>query len=331
MGSSSWWVLLEMIDEKALLRTVLLVGLAAISGCTQLEEDNQLTERATCQAEPARVTLAGGEFRMGSEDGYVEERPTRMAVVGAFAIDTLEVSNADFAKFVEETGYITTAEREPDPALHPNIPAESLIPGSAVFVSPLISGQPSWWQFTPGANWRAPEGPGSTLEGRMDHPVVHVSYLDAQAYADWAGGDLPTEAEWEYAARGGLHAARYAWGDEPPHTGAAKANTWQGMFPVENTESDGFVGTAPGGCFAENGYGLFDMTGNVWEWTQGQFDPRSDNSGLIKGGSYLCSDNFCQRFRPAARQPQDRDFSTSHIGFRVVYRPTEDTPEDTDA
>lgn len=309
---------------------IFLLGFLAVSACTQVDDETQLTGHLVCEAEPSRIALPGGEFRMGAEDGYLEERPTRMTEVSAFEIDTLEVTNAAFAEFVEDTGYVTTAEKAPDPALHPNIPEESLIPGSAVFVSPLVSGQRSWWQFTPGANWRAPEGPGSSLEGRMDHPVVHVSYNDAAAYADWADGDLPTEEEWEYAARGGLHGARYAWGDEPPHTGPVKANTWQGMFPVENTETDGFVGTAPGGCFDANGYGLFDMTGNVWEWTQGQYDPRSENSGLIKGGSYLCSDNFCQRFRPAARQPQDRDFSTSHIGFRLVYRPTEDVSDESD-
>lgn len=316
-----------MGNHRAYLVIVSAFGLLGASSCTQTTDIAELPEQMTCAAEPERVALSGGEFRMGADDGYVEEAPARIAEVPAFSIDTLEVSNAAFARFVEETGYVTTAEQAPDPALHPTIPAETLIAGSAVFVSPLESGLRSWWQFTPGANWRAPEGPGSTLEGRMDHPVVHVSYMDAKAYADWVGGDLPTEAEWEYAARGGLHGARYAWGDESPHTGRVKSNTWQGIFPVENTQADGYAGTAPVGCFDANGYGLFDMTGNVWEWTQGQFDPRSGNSGLIKGGSYLCSDNFCQRFRPAARQPQDRDFSTSHIGFRVVYRTAENASD----
>ncbi|MEM7492678.1 MAG: formylglycine-generating enzyme family protein [Pseudomonadota bacterium] len=273
----------------------------------------------SCTPIRERIQLTGGRFQMGSDSGYLEERPLRIAEVSAFAIDATEVTNAQFAAFIEDTGYITTAERTPDPKLHPEIPADQLVAGSAVFVSPLVSGSSQWWQFVAGASWKAPEGPGSTLAGRMDHPVIHISYTDALAYANWTGGRLPSEAEWEFAARGGLETARYEWGDEAPNEGAPKANTWQGAFPLEDTGNDGYQGTAPVGCYAPNGYALYDMTGNVWEWTTALYDMRNPNSGLIKGGSHLCAANFCQRYRPAARQPQERDFSTSHIGFRVVY------------
>ncbi len=274
----------------------------------------------------ATRSIPGGVFAMGADDAYPEEGPVKRVEVAPFEIDAYEVTNARFAAFVEATGYVTVAERGPDPASHPDLRPEDIVPGSAVF-SPPTAANPGafWWRFVEGASWRAPEGPGSGIDGRMDHPVVHVAYEDARAFARWAGGDLPTEAEWEYAARGGLAGARYEWGDAPPEAGPAKANTWQGFFPFEDTGGDGFQGAAPGGCFPPNGYGLYDMTGNVWEWTHGQYDRGDANSGLVKGGSFLCSENFCQRYRPAARQPQERDFSTSHIGFRVVYRPGSDT------
>ncbi|MEM7459484.1 MAG: formylglycine-generating enzyme family protein [Pseudomonadota bacterium] len=275
---------------------------------------------AACTSDTGTAALVGGVFQMGEANAYPEESPVREVRVDAFAIDRTEVSNARFAEFVEATGYVTQAERAPDPALHPDVPPEDLKPGSAVFISPLVSGSPQWWQFVEDANWRQPEGPGSSIETRMDHPVAHVSYQDALAFADWAGGDLPTEAEWEYAARGGLLGERFEWGAEPIGEGAAKANTWQGGFPIENTGKDGYIGTAPSGCYEPNGYGLHDMTGNVWEWTHGQFNPQDGNSGVIRGGSYLCAENFCRRYRPAARHPHERDFSTSHVGFRLVYR-----------
>lgn len=302
--------------------TSLAVGLicAALSGCSEPTRSAELLSAAACTPDRARVLLDGGTFKMGSRDMYPEERPVRSASVTSFAISSTEVTNREFAAFVTETGYLTTAEQTPDPTLHQEIAPDDLVAGSAVFVSPLVSGSRQWWQFVPGANWRAPEGPGSTVTERLDHPVVHVSYADALAYADWAGGDLPTEAEWEFAARAGLDGARFEWGNEPPEQGAAKANTWQGMFPLEDTAADGHAGTAPVGCYPANAFGLYDMTGNVWEWTHGQFNAADPNSGLIKGGSYLCADNFCRRYRPAARHPQERDFSTSHIGFRVVFR-----------
>lgn len=279
-----------------------------------------MAEAGDCAATLNRVALPGGTFSMGSEAGYRDEGPVRDVTVGPFEIETLEVTNRRFAEFVADTGYVTLAERTPDPALHPGIPAEMLVPGSAVFVSPVDSGLRNWWQFVEGASWRQPEGPGSSIETRMDHPVVHIAHADALAFAKWAGGDLPTEAEWEYAARGGLDGARYEWGESAPHEGTPRANTWQGPFPIANTEDDGYARTAPVGCFAPNGYGLYDMTGNVWEWTRDFYAAGNPNSGLLKGGSYLCADNFCRRYRPAARHEQERDFSASHIGFRVIYR-----------
>jgi formylglycine-generating enzyme required for sulfatase activity len=278
-------------------------------------------QAAACTSDSHKVALPGGTFRMGADDGYPEEGPSRKVEVGPFTVDSHEVNNARFAEFVAATGYVTMAEQAPDPALHPDVPAEALSAGSAVFRAPTSSSTSRWWNFVPGASWRAPEGPGSDLDGRMDHPVVHVAYQDALAFARWAGGDLPTEAEWEYAARGGLDGTRYTWGDgPPPDQDPDHANTWHGTFPHHNTRADGHTGTAPVGCFPPNGFGLYDMAGNVWEWTSDRFEPADANSGLIKGGSFLCSKNYCRRYRPAARHPQERDFSTSHLGFRVVYR-----------
>ena len=296
-----------------------LVGASALPQAAQPK-----TESAACMAELNRVSLDGGAFTMGSDTGYRDEAPARSAQVDEFEIESLEVTNRRFAAFVQETGYITVAERQPDPTAHPGIPADMLVPGSAVFVSPIVSGLTTWWQFVEGASWRHPEGPGSTIETRMDHPVVHIAFEDALAFAEWTGGDLPTEAEWEFAARGGLENARYEWGDTPPEQGSPRANTWQGPFPISNTEQDGYFGTAPAGCFGSNGYGLHDMTGNVWEWTKDRYRSGNPNSGLLKGGSYLCADNFCRRYRPSARHEQERDFSASHIGFRVIYRTSED-------
>lgn len=279
----------------------------------------QAAPAALCGAANAPVNLPGGTFTMGAADGYPEEGPVRQVQVTAFAVDSHEVTNARFAEFVDATGYVTVAERRPDPSLHPDVPQDRLVPGSAVFRSPE-SGTNRWWHFVPGAYWRSPEGPGSTIENRMNHPVVHVAHADAAAFAAWAGGRLPTEAEWEYAARGGLDQARYTWGAGPaPHRNPTLANTWQGDFPFTDTGADGHRGSAPVGCFPPNGFGLYDMAGNVWEWTSDWFVAADANSGLIKGGSFLCAENYCRRYRPAARHPQERDFSTSHLGFRVVY------------
>ncbi|WP_205967317.1 formylglycine-generating enzyme family protein [Aquisalinus luteolus] len=268
-------------------------------------------------SEPVSVT--GGTFTMGSDEGYADEGPARQATVSVFRIDRHEVTNRQFAAFVDETGYVTVDERQPDPGDYPGIPAEQLVPGSAVFTPDLVENFGQWWSFVEGANWRHPEGPDSSItDMMMDHPAVHLAYEDAAAYADWAGGRLPTAAEWEYAARGGLEGARYEWGEEAPHEGTPKANTWQGVFPAQNSERDGFAGLAPVGCFPANGYGLYDMTGNVWEWVADSVSA-DGRVGTVKGGSYLCAPNYCRRYRPAARHDQETDFSASHIGFRVVY------------
>lgn len=270
---------------------------------------------------PARgdqVTVPGGTFEMGSDSAYPEERPKRTVIVASFQIDRYEVTNAEFAEFVSATGYVTVAERMPDPAQHPDVDPAKLVPGSAVFVAPKepISAE-GWWRFVPGANWRAPLGPGSSIEGRENFPVTHIAYEDAEAYATWRSRRLPTEAEWERAARGGRSAAPYVWGTELAPDGKWRANIWQGAFPLQDSGADGFVGIAPAGCFEANDYGLYDMIGNVWEWTSDAFSG-DDGFGVIKGGSYLCAENFCARYRASARQSLERDFSAAHVGFRTV-------------
>lgn len=269
-----------------------------------------------CAGQGGAVRVGGGTFTRGAGAIYPEEAPPKAETVNAFRIDATEVTNARFAAFVEATGYVTVAERLPDARLHPELPPEALVPGSARFV--MAGGdREGFWQFTPGASWRAPDGPG----GRPpvpEEPVVHVAYEDAAAFARWAGGRLPTEAEWEYAARGGLEGASYEWGEtKPDDLPERRANTWQGVFPVIDTGADGYRGAAPVGCYPPNDYGLYDMTGNVWEWTA-EADP-ARNLGVIKGGSYLCAENYCKRYRPAARHPQELDFSTSHLGIRIAH------------
>lgn len=301
------------------------------------------------------VTLPGGEFLMGSDRHYPDEGPAHRAAVDAFSVDPHPVTNRDFSEFVEATGYRTVAERPLDPELYPGVPADSLAPGSAVFVmtdGPVdLRDWSNWWQWTPGASWRCPEGPGSDVNGREDHPVVHVCHEDAAAFCEWAGKSLPSEAEWEYAARGGLDAAEFVWGDDDPQESRPLANTWQGRFPYENTELDGWTRTSPVGAFPPNGYGLHDMAGNVWEWTddwyqrrrraaaaptccvplnprggsaQGSLDPSQPQTPVprkvLKGGSYLCSIQYCFRYRPAARQAQTIDTGLSNLGFRCVVR-----------
>lgn len=263
-----------------------------------------------------RIALPGGGFRMGSDASYPEEGPARPQTVGSFSIDPHEVTNRQFAEFVEATGHVTVAERPPT-GLPPGAPSEMRAPGSAVF-RPPAGNERSWWHWQPGAYWRAPEGPGSSVAGREAHPVVHVAYEDALAYAEWRGGDLPTAEEWEYAARGGLEGATYEWGGEQRPGGLHRANTHQGPFPVRDTGEDGHAGTAPVGCYLPNGFGLYDMTGNVWELTR--TPAPGPGAYVIKGGSYLCSNSYCSRGRPAAWQPIERGFGTSHIGFRLVYR-----------
>jgi formylglycine-generating enzyme len=284
--------------------------------------------------EMARVP--GGAFRMGSEEFYPEECPVREVDVEGFWIDVHPVTVAEFRRFVKATGHVTVAEREPARADYPDADPRLLVPGSLVFRpsrGPVdLRDVRNWWAYTPGACWRRPEGPGSDVYTRARHPVVHVAHEDAEAYAAWAGKALPTEAEWERAARGGLDGKRFAWGDDFAVDGRMMANTWQGEFPWQNLRTDGFAGTSPVGAFPPNGYGLLDVTGNVWEWTCDPFDSEPSSCcapaepgadiprRIIKGGSHLCAPNYCLRYRPAARQGEAVDTSTSHIGFRCVVR-----------
>lgn len=301
------------------------------------------------------VHVPAGTFAMGSNDFYPEERPVHPVALDGFWIDEHPVTNAEFRRFVKATGYVTVAERPLDPAEYPDADETLLVPGSVVFTPPpgpvRLDDPLQWWRYAPGANWRHPEGPESSLNGRERHPVVHVAYEDAAQYAAWIGKDLPTEAEWEYAARGGLDRAVFAWGDEVNPGGRWMANTFQGSFPWRNRALDGFVGTSPVKSFPPNGYGLYDVTGNVWEWTSDWFTPRHPDPApspccaprnprvtstaaafvagqpgshiprrVIKGGSHLCAPNYCLRYRPAARQGEAVDTSTCHLGFRCVVR-----------
>jgi formylglycine-generating enzyme required for sulfatase activity len=293
------------------------------------------------------VWIPGGTFAMGSEDHYPEEAPVREVTVDGFWLDEHPVTNLEFTRFVKATGHTTSAELPPDPAAYPDAMPEMLVPGSVVFrksSGPVDLGNHyNWWTWSRDADWRHPDGPGSSLQGRERHPVVQVDHRDAEAYAAWAGKELPTEAEWEFAARGGLAGAEFAWGDEFMPEGKPMANTWQGEFPYENTLLDGYEGTSPVGSFPANGYGLVDMIGNVWEWTTDWYtsthdgrspccagDPRAgsvdpnDPSAIprkvMKGGSHLCAPNYCRRYRPAARMAQAIDTSTSHLGFRCLVR-----------
>jgi formylglycine-generating enzyme len=315
-------------------------------------------------ADPARATapgpapfrsmawIPGGTFRMGSDHHYREEAPARDVTVAGFWMDRHPVTNAQFSRFVEETGYVTVAERPLDPAEYPGALPDMLVPGSVVFRPPAgpvsLRSHYAWWEYVPGASWRHPTGPGSSAVGLATHPVVHVSWEDAEAYAAWAGKALPTEAEWERAARGGLEAKEYAWGDELSPGGRIMANVWQGEFPRRNLLLAGWERTSPVGSFPPNGYGVFDMIGNVWEWTADWWGEggvpraaccacRADEGGrdasldpaqphiriprkVLKGGSYLCAPNYCVRYRPAARIPQQVDTGTGHQGFRCIVR-----------
>ena len=306
---------------------------------------------------PGMVWVPGGTFLMGSDDFYPEERPQHPASVSAFWMDRCPVTNQEFARFVEATGYVTVAERPPRAEDYPGADPAMLVPGSLVFQrtkGPVdLRDWRHWWRWTPGACWRKPKGAGTSIKDLGRHPVVHVAYEDIEAFAHWAGKQIPTEAEWERAARGGLDGAAFTWGDEPEPAGRILANTWQGEFPWQNTLRDRYYGTSPVGTYAANGYDLCDMAGNVWEWTSDWYATRhraeeptqcactpssprgcapeeeSYDPGqpairiprkVLKGGSHLCAPNYCLRYRPAARSPQMIDTGMSHIGFRCIVR-----------
>ena len=301
------------------------------------------------------IRIPGGTFRMGSDRHYPEEAPVHRVTIDSFWIDHTPVTNRDFRKFVNTTGYVTLAEIVPDAKDYPGALTHMLKAGSLVFTPPKHAvdlrdfGQ--WWKFKFGANWRRPYGPRSSTSGLDDHPVVHIAYRDAQAYAQWAGKELPTEAEWEFAARGGLDGAEFAWGDELMPAGRRMAKTWQGLFPHQNLAQDGFERTSPVKAFPPNGYGLYDMIGNVWEWTTDWYSAQHEVSApsgccppenprgakeegsydqcqpqiriprkVLKGGSHLCAPSYCRRYRPAALHAEAIDTSTSHVGFRCIIR-----------
>ena len=319
------------------------------------------TPQPTEESPEGMVWIPGGEFIMGTDekDAYPAEKPAVNVQVSGFWMDTHEVTNAEFQKFVEETGYITIAEQKPDwedlkkqvPPGTPKPDDSVLVPGSMVFTPPPFPVPTQditlWWSWVEGASWKHPEGPESSLEGRENHPVVHIAFADAVAYAEWAGKRLPSELEWEFAARGGVNGKRFAWGDELTPNGTYLANTFQGTFPHENKVSDGFEGTSPVKTFPPNTYGLYDMIGNVWELTSDWYDalklarlageaPKLDagmnpcynpenpyaRERVIKGGSYLCAENYCVNYRPSARQGQAFDSGTSNVGFRLVKDPS---------
>src|SRR6266850_2805385 len=351
------WFLLVAVILGIVLTIVWVLG--AIRNVRRIRDSNRGQSTLEPQGRPQReaqlgktwtngmVWIPAGTFQMGSANGQPDERPVHEVSLDGFWIDQTEVTNEQFEKFVKATGYLTVAEQQPDPKQFPDAPPEKLVPGSVVFRPPdgevSLENHYVWWEYVPGANWRHPEGPGSTLIGREKHPVAHVCWFDAVKYAEWIGKRLPTEAEWEYASRGRLAGKPYVWGDEQVPQNQWKANIWQGRFPHDNSAEDGFRGTAPVGSFPPNGYGLYDMAGNVWEWCQDwylpnyyspisvknpqgpdtSFDP--NEPGIAKrvqrGGSYLCSDVYCSGYRPSARMKASPDTGLSHTGFRCVRSP----------
>lgn len=323
---------------------------------TAKTKPNQTNTQPSDPPAPNMVWIKGGPFTMGSNEHYPEEAPTHRVSVTGYWIDKTPVTNRDFQRFIDATGYITVAERTPDPKLYPGAPPHMLVAGSILFRKPKgrvdMNNYLNWWEFVPGITWQTPRGLDSSIRKLRKHPAVHIGYEDAEAYAAWAGKALPTEAQWEFAARGGLADAIYTWGNEFAPNGKMMANTWQGEFPRQNLLTDGFEWTSPVGSFAPNGYGLYDMAGNVWEWTSDWYRPKHPQEAIksccvpenprgaearesvdpnksgppiprkvTKGGSYLCAPNYCLRYRPAARSPEAVDTSTCHIGFRCVVNP----------
>jgi formylglycine-generating enzyme len=341
----NWWVVIGLGVLLGLIIAVVVISLELTS--PKRDDFNPLSEADVNP--PPMVLIPGGSFTMGTDDGPPDERPAHSVTIRSFRMDVTEVTNAQFAAFVNATGYQTISELPPDPKLYPGVDATLLRAGSAVYkpvdasLDPQTWDQPHppWWEYMPGANWRHPEGPKSNLRGRMQHPVVHIAWADAVAYANWAKKRLPTEAEWEYAARGGLDRQPFCWGKTLQGEGGRwHANTFQGKFPGKDSGLDGFAGLAPVKSFAPNGYGLYDMSGNAWEWcadwydstyyakslkdnpqgpATGEGDPFSNQAQRVRrGGSYLCDDSYCRRYLPSARDKNPPDSSASHTGFRCV-------------
>jgi formylglycine-generating enzyme required for sulfatase activity len=344
--------------NRSIVLLIVLVGAAmwTFESCAQSCCETLPSRFGAAVAEKGMVWVPGGEFVMGGVGPFAkpDEFPLHPVRLNGFWISRAPVTNDEFARFVEATGYITTAEKAPVleevmkqlPPGTPPPPAEMFVAASLVFRSSPkavpLNNPFVWWEWKKGANWRCPAGAGSSIEGLGDHPVVHVSWFDAQAYCEWVGGRLPTEAEWEYAARGSLDGKEFVWGDEP--LSADQCNIWQGRFPVRNTKEDGFEKTSPVGMFEPNGYGLYDMAGNVWEWVNDWYRPdtyaRDQQKGVVenpqgpasshdpqepfadkrvvRGGSFLCNDSYCAGYRPSARMKTSPDTSLCHTGFRVV-------------
>ncbi|MDB5676207.1 MAG: hypothetical protein JWM65_3189 [Sphingomonas bacterium] len=290
-----------------LARGLLLMLAFALSACSPASPP---TAKCAALANAAMVHLPGGSFTMGDDPRYPEEGPPHGVTVRTFWIDAHELTNDEFARFVAATGYRTAAERMPP--ITPEMPPDMRVPGSAIFAVPSQE-DPRWWRWKIGAQWRHPSGPDETIDGHGQEPVVQIAYEDAEAYARWAGKRLPSEAEWEYAALAG----RKALPEPVDAQGVPQANYYQGVFPQRDLGLDGYRGRAPVGCFRPNGFGLYDMIGNVWEWTSEPAGPGGE-SRVIKGGSYLCAGNYCARYRPAARQFEERGLGTDHIGVRLV-------------
>ncbi len=322
-------------------------GKVVVPGGAAQADAPRLNDDAAPEPVPGgMVWVPGGKYWMG-DNTLADARPEHLVRVGGFWMAAHEVTNAAYAKFAEATSYKTVAELPPDPAEFPGAPPENLVPGSIVFTPPEgpvpLDNHLAWWSYVPGASWRHPEGPDSTIEGRENHPVVHISWTDAMAYADWAGKRLPTEAEWEFAARGGLDRQPYCWGRELRPGGEWRSNIWQGNFPNQNTQRDGFRTTAPVGSFKPNPFGLYDLSGNVWEWCsdwyrpdtylyssdknpQGpvsSFDPQEPGlpKRVQRGGSFMCSDLYCKRYVPGSRGKGEISSAAGHIGFRCVQSP----------